>query len=149
MHELSWAADSPSKFSCPICKGRHHTSLNFDRPVEPQSGLTSGAPFSDPSILLSTAMVGIYDYSLEDNNISSIAVLCVRNFLHHSKCCVEPQPQPCPSNSRCQDIWDWWMATISKRVSQLPVGPQKLPARALVLNEITCNIPSQPIPLYN
>ena len=44
-----------------VCNGRHHTSLHFDRPVEQQSGVTSGATFSGHSVLLSTAMVGIDD----------------------------------------------------------------------------------------
>ena len=50
-----FVADCPSKFSC---NGRHHTSLHFDRAVEQQSGVTSGATFSGPSVLLSAAMVG-------------------------------------------------------------------------------------------
>ena len=56
-----FVADCPSKFSCRTCNGGHHTSLHFDRPVEQQSGVTSGAIFSGPSVLLSTAMVGIDD----------------------------------------------------------------------------------------
>ena len=56
-----FVADCPSKFSGRTCNGRHHTSLHFDRPVEQQSGVTSGATFSGPSVLLSTAMVGIDD----------------------------------------------------------------------------------------
>ena len=45
-------ADCPSEFSCRTCNGRHHTSLHFDRPVEQQNGVTSGATFSDPSVPL-------------------------------------------------------------------------------------------------
>ena len=56
-----FVADCPSKFSCRTCNGRHRTSLHFDRAVEQQSGVTSGATFSGPSVLLSTAMVGIDD----------------------------------------------------------------------------------------
>ena len=56
-----FVADCPSKFSCRTCNGRHHTSIHFDRPVEQQSGVTIGATFSGPSVLLSTAMVGIDD----------------------------------------------------------------------------------------
>ena len=55
------AADCPSNFSCRICKDRHHTSLQFDRPVDQQVGVTSGTTFSGSSVLLSTAMVGIDD----------------------------------------------------------------------------------------
>ena len=56
-----FVADCPSKFSCLTCNGRHHSILHFDRPVKQQSGVTSGATFSGPSVLLSTVMVGIDD----------------------------------------------------------------------------------------
>ena len=56
-----FVADCPSKFSCRTCNWRHQTSLHFDRPVEQQSVVTSGATFSGPFVLLSTAMVGIDD----------------------------------------------------------------------------------------
>ena len=56
-----FVADCPSKFSCHICNGRHHTSLHFDRQAQQQSGVTSGATFSGPSVLLSTATVSIDD----------------------------------------------------------------------------------------
>ena len=51
-----FVAECPSKFNCRTCKERHHTSLHFDRPVEQQSGVTSGATFNGPSVFLSTAI---------------------------------------------------------------------------------------------
>ena len=57
--ERHFVADCPSKFRCRTCNGRHHTSLHYDRPVEQQGGVTSGATLSGSSVLLSTAMVGI------------------------------------------------------------------------------------------
>ena len=56
-----FTTDCPSKFNCRTCKGRHLTSLHSDRPVEQQSGVKSGATFSGPPVLLSTAMAGIDD----------------------------------------------------------------------------------------
>ena len=59
--EQHFVAHCPSKFNCHTCNGRQHTSLHFDRPVEQQGGVTGGATFSGPSVLLSTSMVGIDD----------------------------------------------------------------------------------------
>ena len=138
-------ADCPSKFSCRTCNGRHHTSLHFDRAVEQQSGVTSAAAFSGPSVLLSTAMVGIDDTAgktlmfralLDSGSQTSFITADAASKLNLARSTVDVKIS---GNGGRQQA--------AKESVSLLVGPQKLPITALVLNSIAGNIPSQSINL--
>ena len=132
-----------SKFSCRTCNGRHHTSLHFDRPVEQQSGVTSGATFSGPSVLLSTAMVGIDDTAgktlmfralLDSGSQTSFITAEAASKLNLARSTVDVKISGIGGRQQA-----------AKESVSLLVGPQKLPVTALVLNSISGNIPSQSI----
>ena len=140
-----FVADCPSKFSFRTCNGRHHTSLHFDLPVEQQIGVTSGATFSGPSVLLSTAMVGIDD--------AAGKTLMFRALLDSGS---QPSFITADSQSKLnitRSIVDVKISGIggrhqsAKESVNLVIGPHKLPVTALVLNSIAGNIPSQSINL--
>ena len=140
-----FVADCPSKFSCRTCNGRHHTSLHFDRAVEQQSGVTSGATFSGPSVLLSTAMVGIDDIAgktltfralLDSGSQASFITADAASKLNLARSTVDVKISGIGGRQQA----------ANESVSLL-VGPQKLPVTALVLNSIAGNIPSQSINL--
>ena len=136
-----FVADCPSKFSCATCNGRHHTSLHFDRAVEQQSGVTSGATFSGPSVLLSTAMVGIDDTAgktlmlralLDSGSQTSFITADAASKLNLARSTVDVKISGIGGRQQA-----------AKESVSLLVGPQKLPITALVLNSIAGNIPSQ------
>ena len=141
-----FVADCPSKFSCRTCNGRHHTSLHFDRAVEQQSGVTSGATFSGPSVLLSTAMVGIDETAgktlmfralLDSGSQTSfITAADAASKLNLARSTVDVKISAIGGRQQA-----------AKESVSLLVGPQKLPVTALVLNSIAGNIPSQSINL--
>ena len=140
-----FVADCPSNFSCRTCNGRHHTSLHFDRAVEQQSSVTSGATFSGPSVLLATAMVGIDD--------TAGKTLMFRALLDSgSQTSFITADAASKFNLACSTV-DVKISGIggrqqaAKESVSLLVGPQKLPITALVLNSIAGNIPSQSINL--
>ena len=141
----SFVADCPSTFSCGTCNGRHHTSLHFGRPVEQQSGATSGATFSDPFVLLSTAMVGIDDTAgktlmfralLDSGSQTSFITAEAASKLNLARSTVDVKISVIGGRQQA-----------AKESVSLLVGPQKLPVTALVLNSIAGNIPSQSINL--
>ena len=140
-----FVADCPSKFSCRTCNGRHHTSLHFDRAVEQQSGVTSGATFSGPSVLLSTAMVGIDDTAgktlmfralLDSGSQTSFITADAASKLNRARSTVDVKISGIGGRQQA-----------AKESVSLLVGPQKLPITALVLNSIAGNIPPQSINL--
>ena len=140
-----FVADCPSKFSCRTCNGRHHTSLHFDRPVEQQSGVTSGATFSGPSVLLSTAMVGIDDRAgktlmfralLDSGSQTSFITAEAASKLNLARSTVDVKISGIGGRQQA-----------AKESVSLLVGPQKLPVTAVVLNSMAGNIPSQSINL--
>ena len=140
-----FVADCPSKFSCRTCNGRHHTWLHFDRAVEQQSGVTSGATFSGPSVLLSTAMVGIDDTAgktlmfralLDSGSQTSFITADAASKLNLARSTVDVKISGIGGRQQA-----------AKEYVSLLVGPPKLPITALVLNSIAGNIPSQSINL--
>ena len=140
-----FVADCPSKFSCRTCNARHHTSLHFDRQVEQQSGVTSGATFSGPSGLLSTAMVGIDDTAgktmifralLDSGSQTSFITAEAASKLNPARSTVDVKISGFGGRQQAP-----------KESVSLLVGPQKLPVTALVLNSIAGNIPSQSVNL--
>ena len=140
-----FVADCPSKFSCRTCNGRHHTSLHFDCAVEQQSGVSSGATFSGPSVLLSTAMVSIDDTAgktlmfraLQDSGSQTAFITAdAASKLSLARSTVDVKISGIGGRQQA-----------AKESVSLLVGPQKLPITALVLNSIAGNIPSQSINL--
>ena len=119
----------------------HHTSLHFDRPVEQQGGVTSGAAFSGPSVLLSTAMVGIDDAAgktmmfralLDSGSQTSFITAEAASNLNLARSTVDVKISGIGGRQQA-----------AKESVNLVIGPQKVPVTALVLNSIAGNIPSQ------
>ena len=140
-----FVADCPSKYSCRTCNGRHHTSIHCDLPVEQQSGVTSGATFSGPSVLLSTAMVSIDDTAgktlmfralLDSGSQTSFITAEAASKLNLARSTVDVKISVIGGRQQA-----------AKESVSLLVGPQKLPVTALVLKSIAGNIPSQSINL--
>ena len=132
-----FVADCPSKFSCRTCNGRHQTSLHFDRAVEQQSGVTSGATFSGPSVLLSTAMVGIDDTAgktlmfralLDSGSQTSFITADAASKLNIARSTVDVKISGIGGRQQA-----------AKESVNLVIGPQKLPVPALVLNSIAAD----------
>ena len=140
-----FVADCPSKFSCRTCNGRHHTSLHFDRAVEQQSGVTSGATFSGPSVLLSTAMVGIDDTAGKTLMFRASPDSGSQTYFITADAASKLNLAHSTVDGSVSGIGGRQQA--AKESVSLLVGPQKLPIRALVLNSIAGNIPSQSINL--
>ena len=138
-----FVADCPLKFSCRTCNGRHHTSLHFDRPVEQQSDVTDGATISGPSVLVSTAMVGIDD--------TAGKTLMFRALLHSGSQTSFITAEAASKLNLARSTVDVKISgnggrqQAAKESVSLLVGPQKLPVTALVLNSVAGNIPSQSI----
>ena len=141
-----FVADCPSKFNCRTCNERHHTSLHFDRSIkQQQSGVTSGAIFSGPSVLLPTAMVGIDDAAgktmmfralLDSGSQPSFITADATSKLNIARSTVDVKISGIGGRQQA-----------AKESVNLVIGPQKLPVTALVLNSIAGNIPSQSINL--
>ena len=140
-----FVADCPSKFSCRTCNGRHHTSLHFDRAVEQQKGVTSDAKFSGPSVLLSTAMVGIDDTAgmtlmfqalLDSGSQTSFITADAASKLNLPRSTVDVKISGIGGRQQA-----------AKESVSLLVGPQKLPITALVLNSIADKNFHQPGPV--
>ena len=138
-------ADCPSKFSCCTYNGRNHTSLHFDRPVEQQNGVTNGTTFSGPSVLLSTAIVGIDDAAGE--------TLMFRALLDSGSQTSFITASAASNHNIARSTVDVKISGIdgrqqaAKESVNLVIGPQKLPVIALVLNSIAGNLPFQSINL--
>ena len=107
--------------------------------------MTSGAAFSGPSVLLSTAMVGIDDTAgktlmfralLDSGSQTSFITADAASKLNLARSTVDVKIS---GNGGRQQA--------AKESVSLLVGPQKLPITALVLNSIAGNIPSQSINL--
>ena len=129
-----FVADCPSKFSCRTCTEGHHTSLHFYRAVEQQSGVPSGATFSGPSVLLSTAMVGIDDTAgktfmfralLDSGSQTPFITANAASKLNLARSTVDVKISGIVGRKQA-----------AKESVSLLVGPQKLPITALVLNSI-------------
>ena len=133
--------DCPSKFSCCTCNGRHLTSLLFDRLVEQQSGVTSAATFSGPSVILPTAMIVIDDAT--GNTLMFRALL--DSGSQTSFITADAASKPNIVRSTTVDVK---ISGIGGR-QQAAMEPvtQKQPVTALVLNSIAGNIPSHSITL--
>ena len=140
-----FVTDCPSKFSCRTFNGRHHKLLHFDRPVEQQSGVTSGSTFSGPSVLLPTAMVGIDDSSgetlmfrtlLDSGSQTSFITADAASKFNIARSTVDVKISGIGGRQQA-----------AKESVNLVIGPQKLPVTALVLISIAGNILSQSINL--
>ena len=140
-----FVADCPSRFSSCTCNGRHHISLHFDRPIEQQAGVTSGVTFSGPSVLLSTAMVGIDDRAgktlmfralLDSESQTSFITADAASKLNLARSTVDVKISGIGGRQQA-----------AKKSVNLVICPKKLPVTALVLNSIAGNIPSQSINL--
>ena len=115
------------------------------RAVEQQSGVTSGATFSGPSVLLSAAMVGIDDKAgktlkfralLDSGSQTSFITADAASKLNIACSTVDVKISGIGGRQQA-----------AKESVNLVIGPQKLPVTALVLNSIAGNIPSQSINL--